>query len=115
MAHRRVEKNYAKKPSEMKPLVFGRGACFATDRITVDGCRVGYCYRQKPDNDMDSGWRFMAGDEDETYMSTLANLDVYDVNTIANFDPDIVALLDSPAGSSFVREPRTGKFIPDDQ
>jgi hypothetical protein len=35
----------------------------------------------------------------------------YDVNTIANYDRDIIPLLDAPAGSAFMRDPRTGKFV----
>ena len=29
--------------------------CIATSRITVEGCKVGYCYREEPDGDWDSG------------------------------------------------------------
>ena len=42
--------------------------CIATSRITVEGCKVGYCYREEPDGDWDSGWRFTAGDESDEYM-----------------------------------------------
>jgi hypothetical protein len=34
-----------------------------------------------------------------------ANTGVFDVNTIANYDPEIVGFLDAPAGSRFVRRP----------
>ena len=41
--------------------------CLVSDRITKDGCKVGYMYREEPDDSApDSGWRFMAGDEDDT-------------------------------------------------
>ncbi|MGH9959261.1 MAG: immunity protein Imm33 domain-containing protein [Pyrinomonadaceae bacterium] len=39
------------------------------------------------------------------------NLGVYDVNTAANYDMDIVPYLDSPVGSAFVRDQETGKFV----
>ena len=45
-------------------------------------------------------------------MDDPANHAVYDVNTIANYDPDIVPFLDAPAGSAFERERSTGKFVP---
>ena len=41
----------------------GPAVCIATDRITVDGSQVGYCYREEPMAEGDSGWRFAAGDE----------------------------------------------------
>ena len=79
-------------------------ACFATDRITVDGCPVGYMYREPPDNDVDSGWRFLAGDESDEYMEDASNLALYDVDTIANHDPSIVPFLDESAGAAFERD-----------
>jgi hypothetical protein len=91
-------------------LAPNRGGCIATDMITVEGHKVGYMYREEPDNDIDSGWRFMSGRESPAYMDDAANLAVYDVNTVANYDPDIIPFLDSPVGSTFERADGTGAF-----
>ena len=112
MATQRHHKKYAKSAATFEPLAVGYGGCIATDRITVEGRRVGYCYRERPEG-IDSGWRFYAGDESEAYLSRVRNLDMYDCNTIANYDPDIVPLLDAPVGSAFVRDPATGAFVRD--
>ncbi|MGE8399345.1 MAG: DUF2185 domain-containing protein [Burkholderiales bacterium] len=84
-------------------LVDAGGACLATDRITVDGMPVGYCYREEPDFQADSGWRFFAGDESEEYLADAENIEIYDVNTIANYDRAILQVLDQSIGSAFVR------------
>src|SRR5262249_31121261 len=68
-------------------------------------------YREEPDNEIDSGWRFLAGTESDEYMEDADHHAIYDVNTIANYDRDIIPLLDVPAGSAFMRDPRTGKFV----
>ena len=68
-------------------------------------------YREAPERDLDSGWRFMSGSETDEYMGDPANHGVYDVNTIANYDPDIVPFLDAPVGSTFERENGTGGFV----
>jgi hypothetical protein len=78
---------------QIKPVAVGYGSCFATDRITVQGAAVGYCYREDPDTSEDSGWRFFAGDESDEYANDPSNLAIYDVNTIANYDPGITVLL----------------------
>lgn len=88
---------------EIKPLEPGRGGCVASDRIVVDGCPVGYMYRGAPIREMDSGWQFVAGDEDDAYLDDPRFRDVYDVNTIVNFDPAIRPYLDAPPGSAFER------------
>jgi hypothetical protein len=87
-----------------------RGGCIASDRITVDGEPVGFMYRDQPANELDSGWRMMAGDESEDYMDEPSNHEVYDLNTIANYDPDIVPLLDAPIGAEFERS-EEGRFV----
>jgi hypothetical protein len=36
---------------------------------------------------------------------------VFDVNTIANYDPEIIPLLASPIGAAFERKGGRGKFV----
>jgi hypothetical protein len=45
----------------------------------------------------------MAGTETQDYMDVSNNSAIYDINTIANYDNDIVSLLDSPVGSAYER------------
>ncbi len=92
---------------EIRPIAPGYGACFATDHITVDGKRVGYMYHEEPDRPEDSGWRFFSGEETQAYVDDLDNTMIYDVNTIANYDPAIVPFLDAPPGSAYGREGET--------
>ena len=99
-----LSKIFRLKREKIAPVALGRGGCMATDRITVDGARVGYMYRERPIREEDSGWRFFAGDEDEAYMSDLQRHGVYDVNTIVNYDPDIMPLLDADIGTRFERD-----------
>src|SRR5689334_9403114 len=94
---------------QIKRVVRRMGFCSASDRITVDGRRVGFMYRQDPGEENGSGWVFLAGDESQEYLDDPANLEVYDVNTIANYDPEIIPLLQSPAGSAFERESESGR------
>ena len=91
-------------------MATGYGSCIATDRITVEGLSVGYMYREATVREFDSGWCFMAGNESQEYVDVPENLEIYDVNTIANYDPDIIPFLDAPAGSAFARDPQTGRF-----
>jgi hypothetical protein len=105
------KKTFARSAEQIHPLAEGYGACFATDEITVKGRRVGYAYREAPDDQTDSGWRFTAGDESDAYMNDPDNLAIYDVNTIANYDPDIISLLESGVGAQFTRSGEAGKFV----
>jgi hypothetical protein len=104
-------KNFRLRADEIKPLVNGMGGCIATDRITVDGYPVRFMYREEPDNDIDSGWRFMSGFEDDEYMNNPDNHAAYDVNTIANYDPTIIPLLDQPPGTAFEKADQSEMFV----
>lgn len=73
-------------------------ACIASDRITVDGQPVGYMFRDY------SGWNFFAGDESQEYVDDAANLGLYSLNTIANYDRAILPHLDARHGTAWLRQ-----------
>ena len=94
----------AEDMKEMLPEWEGPSGCIATNRITVEGCKIGYCYREKSDGDWDSGWRFTAGDESDGYMDDPNNAGIYTLNTICNDDPGIIPLVNTPAPCAFERD-----------
>jgi hypothetical protein len=53
----------------------------------------------------------MSGKESQKYMDDPSNLEIYDVNTIANYDPEIVPFLSAPCGSAFERDSETAGFV----
>lgn len=85
--------------------------CFVTNRILNDGARVGYLYREEPDNDRDSGWRFTANDESDEYMDDSKNISFVSVGAVLSRDESFIHLLDAPEGSSFAWDARTQSFV----
>lgn len=103
-------KNFKIKADEFIELVPSMGGCFATDKITVDGLKVGYMYREEPEDQMDSGWRFFSGTEDQEYIDDPKNIMIYDVNTIANYDRAIIPYLDLPFGTELEKVNDSDEF-----
>ena len=97
---------------EIRPLATGKGSCIASDEITIQGKRVGFMYRDIPYDETDSGWRFFSGDETQEFTDDPTHFEIYDVNTIANYEPAIIDLLDSPVMSAFGRNPNSENFEP---
>lgn len=101
-------KQYCLNPEDIKLVLTdweGDEGCIASDRILVDGCKVGYMYRKEASPDFpDSGWRFIAGDESEEYMEDMKHTGIYTLNTICNYDPSIITLLKAPYGTAFFRD-----------
>lgn len=88
--------------------------CIVSDRITKEGWKVGFMYRDEPTpGNPDSGWRFFKGDEDEEYSNNPNNHHVFALNTICNYDYDIIPYLHSPVGTYLIRT-EDGTFIEDD-
>ena len=78
--------------------------CFVSDKIAKEGYKVGYMYREEPDEGVpDSGWRFMAGDEDDEYINDPDNIHILSLNTVCNYDRDIIPYLRSDIGSAYIR------------
>lgn len=86
--------------------------CFVTKRILEEGAKVGYLYREAPDRDKDSGWRFMAGDESQDYMDDADNLALVSLGAVLSLDDSFIDLLDAPDGAQFERDAATGRFEP---
>ena len=83
----------------------GSRNCFATNRIIIDGKKIGFMYRDIPkEGQDDSGWRFTAGDESSSYMADERNFGLYDLNLLCNYDPDIISFLNAPYGKAYYRD-----------
>ena len=93
-------------------LAPNRGSCFASDMITVEGYPVGLMFREEPNDENDSGWRFFSGSESEEFTQDMDNFGLYDVNTIANYDPAIIPFLDAEYDAAFERDSKSLSFIP---
>lgn len=88
--------------------------CVVSDKITKDGYKVGYMYRVEPKpNHPDSGWNFLSGNEDDAYMNNPDNHHIFALNTVCNYDNDIIPLLHSPIGTAYIRS-EGGQFVIDD-
>jgi hypothetical protein len=106
------QKNFKMRADQIKPLVPSMGGALATDRIMVDGMPIGYMYREAPELPEDSGWRFFAGDEDQAYVDDSKHTSLYAVNTIANYDPDIIPYIDTPAPCAFEKIEGSRRYQP---
>lgn len=98
-------------PADLKPLATNYGDCIVSRMITRNDARIGFMYREEPQYIGDSGWYFTAGVESQEYLDNPANYEICDVNQIANVDPQIVLLLDTPIGAAFERSPESGEFL----
>lgn len=93
------DKKFKLSLDEIRKVINSEGSCVASDKITVEGLPIGYMYREEPDFDTDSGWRFFSGTEDQNYVDNSENMMIYDLNTIANYDLSIIPYLDMQVGS----------------
>ena len=106
-----MEKKYLLSKEDIKEVTDLKGSCIASDRITVNGKKVGYMYRETPTNEVDSGWRFLAGDEDEEYTNNPDNFEIYELNTICNYDEDIIPYLTETVGTKLEKDNEEFKMV----
>lgn len=89
------------KKEDIKRLIDMKGSCIVSNKITVEGEKIGYMYREKPSNEVDTGWRFFSGNEDDDYTNNPDNFNVFDINTICNYDDTIIPYLNSEINISY--------------
>lgn len=103
-------KKYKLDKEDIVELIPPMGGCIATDKITVEGLKVGYMYREESANEADNGWRIFSGTESQAYVDDPNNSGVYAMNTIANYDPAIIPYSHLPVGTELERIEGTNKF-----
>ena len=104
---------FFKSVKHVESIAEGHGYCFVSAKVCVDENEIKYCYREKPGNDTDSGWRFFAGDEDDEYCANPDNFHIFDINTVCNFDKNIIDILEEPYPISLTKDGTI--FIVDDE
>lgn len=92
-----------KEYSELDKYAFVSLCAFEDDHI-------GYCYRENTDIKIDSGWRFLFGDEDEEYLDNPDNSLTKDLSEILEWKPELREILSSKPGTEFEWNPDTEKF-----
>jgi hypothetical protein len=97
--------------SQSERLVPPMGAVFASRLVGDEGRQVCFLYREVPDHESDSGWRIFSGEEDQAFVDDPDNIKIYDADTIARIDPDIVPLLVEPAPCAFERAGPAEPFV----
>ncbi|MCR5104915.1 MAG: DUF2185 domain-containing protein [Eubacterium sp.] len=90
------------EPAIRRKEIMGK-LCVVSKKITQDGWKVGYMMRTAPHDEEDSGWEFMAGDEDDDYINDIENHRLCAVHSIVGIDPVILGYIDNPENSRFIR------------
>ena len=98
-----IAKQYKLTEDRIQRMIPDYGVAFATDRITVDGEQVAYMVRHKPDCEEDSGWVLHSKGESPEYIDDPENTSVFDLNTLCNYDPEIIRYLTYPPGTEVER------------
>ena len=108
-----MTKRFKLTKADIRPVATGRGGCVASNGIVVDGRLVGVMVREATDRPGDSGWIFEGAGEPPTDLENRQRWGLYDVNTIANYDPAIIEHLGAPTGSVCLRDVNGIVRLPD--
>ena len=86
---------------------------FVTKRLVERKSKIGFAYREKPDNEIDSGWRCFVGVENQEYVDNPANLLLYSIEDIIKLDDSIKSILNSEINTAFEKVDTGFKQITD--
>lgn len=76
-----------------------------------DNNYIGYCYRERSDIKIDSGWRFLFGDEDESYLDNPDNSNTMYVREILQWKPELEPIIKAHYNSEFEWDEESKSFI----
>ncbi len=88
---------------------------FISRRSHERGIRPGFVYREAPDNDRDSGWRALVGDESPTEVDDPHNALLQQVGLLLDRWPELGPVLETdPRHGSWVWDPESERYLPVD-
>ena len=99
-----------KNQDGQQDLVAPMGTCRVTKTITEEGLKVGYMYREEPDDNLDSGWRFLSGTENQKYVDNPGNSEILEINQVANLDHSIIPYIQLPFNTELERIEGSDEF-----
>ncbi len=76
---------------------------YLSKKILEEGGKVGYMCRDEAINGNESGWSFMAGNEDDEYINDYKNIALVSVQEVYQLDPYIWDYIDNPVGTKLIR------------
>lgn len=85
-----------------RKLMLGQVA-YVSKKIMDEGWKIGYMCRDEAINENDSGWCFMAGNEEDDYMNDYQNIMVMSINEVIKYDNVIWTYINNPVGTSLIR------------
>lgn len=77
--------------------------CFVSKKIIDEGWKIGYFFKDEPVEEHDSGWCFMAGNEDDEYNNDINNIAILQLSEICEMDPLIDQYIGMPVGTKMIR------------
>ena len=95
-----------------KRLFLGK-ASYVSKKILDEGWKVGYMCRDEALKESDSGWSFMAGDEDDEYINNYENIQLMSIQQVVQLDNAVWKYINNPVGTKLVRI-SPGEFEPDE-
>lgn len=93
--------------------IVGMGGCVVSNHITNGEGLLKWCVRDKSCHPADNGWRFLADNDDEEYLSKAGNMSIWNFETIVDIEPAILAIYDMPVGTdlTLIRKGRKKYFV----
>ncbi len=76
---------------------------YLSKKVSEEGWKIGYMCREEAMNENDSGWQFLAGNEDDEYLNNHKNCLLVHVQDVYQLDPDIWNYIDNPVGTELIR------------
>ena len=76
---------------------------YVSKRIMDEGWKIGYMYRDEVVKENDSGWVFMAGNEEDEYTADYSNIQLMSIHSVLQYDSAIWKYITAPVGTRLIR------------
>jgi len=76
---------------------------YVSKKVTDEGWKIGYMVQNESLREGDSGWQFLAGNEDDAYLMDPKNIVLLSIGQVCQIDGDILKYLEHPTATEYIR------------
>ena len=75
------------------------GGSIVSRNILENKGRIKWCFREKPVNQVDNGWRFLSEIDTDEFLGNASNMVICSWGTILEIEPAVLPIFDMPVGT----------------
>lgn len=80
----------------------GMGGCIVSKNLWANKGKLKWCFREKGQNEVDTGWRFLSDIDTDEFLKAPSNLLACNFESMIEIEPAVLSIYHLPVGTELI-------------